>query len=536
MGDTGDDVSYIADLINGSESDANAQGGRRARRSRRVSTQARDTTQRASADQGLQNNRGSFNRHVTVPLPSSQAKDLTVRMYNKPSDKSTDKVYHCSTCDVWVPSRSGDWEVHIAGIRHRRHVLSLREHGERGRVVLSAFESDPRPGEMSHRISGKASPAEFGFDQGASSSGLPRKQREEGKKRGAGQQDLRLKNNKTRHMWDTDSVRSMITKAKSLVLGIYGQGRIYNACIDHIFTRNNLWCAEFENFESFRSRISSTSKLPSLDATRNKISSCWCDFQDPASLLCMAYTLKKGTWKQHLNNRCDTGNAYYEKEKHTLEELRLPPVVVLELENPDRNEDYCSAYIAAWLCSLQSFVHALAENPGQVVRLILIIPRDLSVHLRETFHKGWDRVLSDIENVLLAKNAKLKEIRIYLVRPNFDNRQGLLRAAATNEIVAEEVDRFVDEKVDQACPKFVKKAKETAAKKRLAILMSQHPRLGRCSLLQLLPEPALRGIVEEAVPKQGCDIFVDSSFFTPPLYFTPGEWTVHEEELPEELF
>lgn len=34
-------------------------------------------------------------------------------------------------------------QVHVAGIRHRRQLLSLRVHGERNRLVLSAFESLP---------------------------------------------------------------------------------------------------------------------------------------------------------------------------------------------------------------------------------------------------------------------------------------------------------------------------------------------------------------------------------------------------------
>ena len=51
---------------------------------------------------------------------------------------------------MWVPRRPGDWEVHCRGIRHRRQLLSLRVHGERGRLVLSAFESPP--GERPHAV------------------------------------------------------------------------------------------------------------------------------------------------------------------------------------------------------------------------------------------------------------------------------------------------------------------------------------------------------------------------------------------------
>lgn len=53
------------------------------------------------------------------------------------------RVWHCAACDVWVPKREGDWEVHCRGIRHQRQLLSLRVTGQRGKLVLSAFESAP---------------------------------------------------------------------------------------------------------------------------------------------------------------------------------------------------------------------------------------------------------------------------------------------------------------------------------------------------------------------------------------------------------
>lgn len=63
--------------------------------------------------------------------------------YGRPGPRSTARVAHCEACDVWVPRRAGDWEVHVEGIRHRRQLLSLRVHGERNRLVLSAFEAPP---------------------------------------------------------------------------------------------------------------------------------------------------------------------------------------------------------------------------------------------------------------------------------------------------------------------------------------------------------------------------------------------------------
>lgn len=71
-------------------------------------------------------------------------------------------MIYCATCDCWVPRRVGDWEVHLAGIRHRRQALSLREHGQRGQLVVSVFEGLPGPSDSTHALVGKAA-ADFGL-------------------------------------------------------------------------------------------------------------------------------------------------------------------------------------------------------------------------------------------------------------------------------------------------------------------------------------------------------------------------------------
>lgn len=498
-------MRYIADLINGIGPDANAQRGRGPRRSRRMSTQVRDNAQ-VNADLGSRNNRGSSNHHFNAPSPSSRAKDAEEGKYNHPSENSTNTVYHCATCDVWVPSRPGDWEVHIAGIRHRRHVLSLREYGERGRLVLSAFEGDPKPGYFLHIITGKASAAEFGLVQGASSSGHSRKQRQEGEKKGTQQQD------DPRYA----SLVAMRTEAMTRILGIYGHGRMYTAGIDNFFNIPALAYAK----ERSDGRLTIPSRLEQIEAVRNLLHS-------PSDLMYIAHKLKVGPRKQEGNAQgggpaLDAGAVNRDHDQHAaLEDFLLPPVIVLEMEYGQESSDF----IAAWLCSLQSFVHALAENPDQVVRLIIIIRRDFPVHLRETVKKSWDRILSDIENVLLAKNAKLEEIRFYLFAGAF---RDPMYTPPEPDLEAE--DESMIDTMNEAYPKFEKKAKETAANKRSAILMSQHPRLGRCSVLQLLPEPAVRHIVEEAVTKRGCVIFVKRVDAIPRFKYKPGEWTVSERE------
>jgi hypothetical protein len=59
---------------------------------------------------------------------------------SRPGSESTKNAAHCEACDVWVANKPGNWAVHTAGIRHRRQVLSIRENGVRGGLVVSTFE------------------------------------------------------------------------------------------------------------------------------------------------------------------------------------------------------------------------------------------------------------------------------------------------------------------------------------------------------------------------------------------------------------
>ena len=62
--------------------------------------------------------------------------------------------------------------------------------------------------------------------------------------------------------------------------------------------------------------------------------------------------------------------------------------------------------------------------------------------------------------------------------------------------------------IDAAVPSLKKEAKQVADEKRLTLASAQHPYLGRCSVLQLLPHPVLTQIVDAAVPKEGCAVDV----------------------------
>jgi hypothetical protein len=87
--------------------------------------------------------------------PSDAADQAEGSVYSRPSWLSTSRVLHCCSCDVYVPHLPGVWETHIAGIRHRRQVLSLREYGAHGHLVQSVFESAPHEQPL-HRLAGKA--------------------------------------------------------------------------------------------------------------------------------------------------------------------------------------------------------------------------------------------------------------------------------------------------------------------------------------------------------------------------------------------
>lgn len=127
---------------------------------------------------------------------------------SRPSSRSTPKLFHCEACDVWLPCKPlSNWDVHVAGIRHRRQLLSLREHGRRDRLVLSVFESDP-----AQQSSGTRDPASrlaAGSESVAESSSFP---------------------------W----AKEVLTALKAQFLGLHGHGRQYDSVFRRLFTPKNL--------------------------------------------------------------------------------------------------------------------------------------------------------------------------------------------------------------------------------------------------------------------------------------------------------
>ena len=120
----GDDLAFVARMLG----DAAAVGPTSA-----VNTYARRATHK-------RNIAASTNLQEAHPSNHSQ---VLVNRHNKPSNRSSDREYHCEACDCSVPARERDWEVHTSGIKHKRQLVSLLHTGKLGSRVVSLFEAEP---------------------------------------------------------------------------------------------------------------------------------------------------------------------------------------------------------------------------------------------------------------------------------------------------------------------------------------------------------------------------------------------------------
>lgn len=448
MAEASRELDYISNVIAGTAPQGQdpAQGNRRARKAKKIPTGS--SGQRANrlpapgareGDPGAgcskNQNQGPTPSVATPPDP-----------YSQPSNKSTAKVLHCAACDVWVPRRDGDWQVHIAGIRHRRQTLSLREHGQRGKLVISAFESDPHSEDNVHRVAGKA----------ASEFGLTRKSTRHQQQRA--QQDPEL--------------RSMRTTAMAQILNVYGKGRVYNSAAN-LFSEDILQLA--------RAQVNTLLLARGAPAVEQAAEI----FQTPAAMVACAVALKtlpKGPESEH----------------------QLPVLLIIRMPLADS-----AGEVAAWMCAADLLLSELAEHPSEVSTLAFSLPMDTPDHLREILHQGLPRLLTALGNIL-AKNTKLESLKLFLggaISPDI-----IVNSDSTDsEEESEEEDEFeVDFQLSDAIRAIIwplkETARDTAHAVRLTVLMSQHRRVGRCSVLQLLPPPAIAEIVKLAAPKNGCRI------------------------------
>ena len=431
------ELDYVANVIAGNaQGQTPAQGNRRSRRNRQVITS--NSTKEINAPSPATGREGDPHAgpsNESLPAPPSDT-------YNEPSDRSTPRVLHCAACGVWVPRRDGDWQVHIAGIRHRRQILSLREHGERGRLVLSAFESDPQNPDTAHRVAGKAA-SEFGLSA---------------QKGNASSRHHRLAKN-------DPELRSMHTTAMAQVLNIYGKGRVYNAAAK-VFSEDLLQQATKEVNSLLLARDGlAVEKAAEL-------------FQTPAALVACASAINK-------------------LPQTSAEPIHKLPVLLI-VRMPCFES---SGEVAAWMCAADLFLTALSNHPSDAVDLAFGLPMDTPYHLRPILQQGLPRVLFALLE-LLTRNTKIDILKIYLGGAIPEDIIIGSESSDSDEEESEDDEFEADFQLSDAVRAVIQplnqQARQTAHAVRLAILMSQHSRVGKCSVLQLLPPPAIEKIVSLA--------------------------------------
>ncbi|KAL4434061.1 hypothetical protein ABPG75_000502 [Micractinium tetrahymenae] len=187
----------------GARPDAGAGGSKRARHGK----------QQQQQHQRQHGHGQDYSSRSSIAGSSGSADPLSV--YGQPGPRSTARVAHCTACDVFVPRRPGDWEVHTAGIRHRRQLLSLRTFGEPNRLVLSAFESPPDSAEAAQRLVGAKAAQAFGL---APAGGAAGRGQQAGAATAAAPCPQLLQ-----------AARQLRTEALKQLLNMFGVGQIYNS-------------------------------------------------------------------------------------------------------------------------------------------------------------------------------------------------------------------------------------------------------------------------------------------------------------------
>ena len=142
------DLSYVASLLSGEPQAAGGGGTRgRGRQQSRGQRGGRGGLGSGGGGRAPRREQGSRQRNSSQQAgPSAGPAPASEDPAASPGPQSTARALHCAACDCWVPRRPESWATHVAGIRHTRQALSLRVHGERGHLVLSAFESLPGEG------------------------------------------------------------------------------------------------------------------------------------------------------------------------------------------------------------------------------------------------------------------------------------------------------------------------------------------------------------------------------------------------------
>jgi hypothetical protein len=426
------DVSFIAALLEGANDAGNSQHNpiparpapRRhsKRRTKRAPAVASDTTS-----------------IVHEAQPSAP--------YNQPSSQSSTRFHHCEACRAWVPSSPGLWETHIAGIRHRRQVLSLREHGQRGRLVVSKFEPLPG-GELSspHRLAGKAA-KEFGLDSSATS-----------KQAGS------IANPRSRA---DPALRRLRTALSAALINMFGRdaSRLYHRAVSY-FDDSDLSSAVQVLDSKFQKTLRGKATYDEADSSEMVV-------KTPAELALLSHYVANPSALWYRNRLV----------------LRVT-LSISELSDSDDMEGD-SGYDAALLAGLYNLISTLVTHPTDTEVVDLKFPDSRALNI-VVYEQGMRHIMRGVRQ-LFEVNYRLSQFTLNLIPRTFFFLQGpgLLE-------LWDETARHVDDIIHNRKEKVV-----------LAFLMGTHERIGRCSPISMLPNTVVANIVasfrmadEDAVPFQ----------------------------------
>jgi hypothetical protein len=152
---------------------------------------------------------------------------------------------------------------------------------------------------------------------------------------------------------------------------------------------------------------------------------------------------------------------------------------------------------------VQLVVGALAAGRGGVEELSIRLPC-VGLH-GATAAQGWRHLLQGLRG-LLERNTGLRVLRMQVATVP----RGFGLAWSLPEDV--QLGKELVEAATAAAPGLREASREAARGVRTWLLPRVlHPRAGRCSLLQLLPLPLLRAVVELAAPPVGCRVEVEAA-------------------------
>ncbi|KAI3434869.1 hypothetical protein D9Q98_002923 [Chlorella vulgaris] len=345
--------------------------------------------------------------------------------WSLPGPRSSARVAHCTACDVWVPQRAGDWQVHTAGIRHRRQLLSLKVHGERNHLVLSAFESMPGSGEAAHRLVGKAA-ADFGLEPGR------RRQQQEQNRQCAPPAAL------------LEAAAGLRREAIKQLLNMFGVGQMYNSAA-----------------ATFEERALATCLQHALQPLPHASSSGSCPVTSSS------FSAGTGAELAAVAHLASTGR---------IDAAQLAILLSPQPAGAPRSQHAGLAAALPLLLPALSRVCSLVE-----LRLELpVVAGADAARVAQLWQQAWQHTLPALR-CLLEGSTATRSLRLVLPR--------CLQAAT-----------------EAYAPQLAAAAAAAPAAVRSQVLLALHPRVGRCSLLQLLPLAVVREVLDLAAPLQPCEL------------------------------